>query len=187
MSNYKSTLQSNNEQLSSNNLDLQSLIDQANALPDAGPDLPELTNEGSALDLMSGKQLIDSEGNKVTGTFTIASELDSQDTLISQIQTALQGKAAGGTPVEFITGTVSLADGADWSDMGQSVSYMSKNFTWSEGLVPRQGTLEITTLKNGIILCDDTIASVVNGKANYHAIPSVAMVYDSNFDIKLTD
>lgn len=36
MSNYKSNLQSNNETLSANNLDLQSLIEQANALPDAG-------------------------------------------------------------------------------------------------------------------------------------------------------
>ena len=32
----KSILQSNNEALSANNLDLQTLIDQANALPDAG-------------------------------------------------------------------------------------------------------------------------------------------------------
>jgi hypothetical protein len=36
MSNYKSNLQINNESLASNNLDFQSLIDQANALPDAG-------------------------------------------------------------------------------------------------------------------------------------------------------
>lgn len=35
MSNYKSNLQINNEALISNNLDLQSLINQANALPDA--------------------------------------------------------------------------------------------------------------------------------------------------------
>lgn len=35
MSDYKTSLQSNNESLSSNNIDLQSLIDQANALPDA--------------------------------------------------------------------------------------------------------------------------------------------------------
>ncbi len=38
MSNYKTTLQSNNESISSNNIDLQSLIDQANALPDAVDD-----------------------------------------------------------------------------------------------------------------------------------------------------
>lgn len=65
----KSILQSNNEALSANNLDLQSLIDQANALPDAGGvELPELTNEGTASDLLSGKQLIDGDGNVVTGT-----------------------------------------------------------------------------------------------------------------------
>jgi hypothetical protein len=34
--NYKSTLQQNNAKLSSNNLYLQNLIDQANALPDGG-------------------------------------------------------------------------------------------------------------------------------------------------------
>ena len=36
--NYKSTLQQNNAKLSSNNLDLQSLIDKASALPNAGGD-----------------------------------------------------------------------------------------------------------------------------------------------------
>lgn len=83
----KSILQSNNEALSANNLDLQSLIDQANALPDAGGvELPSLSNEGTASDMLSGKQLIDSDGNIITGTFTIDSELSTQDDLISQIQ-----------------------------------------------------------------------------------------------------
>lgn len=69
MSNYKTSLQSNNEALSSNNIDLQGLIDQANALPDAGGvELPTLTNEGTALDLLSGKQLISQDGDIVTGT-----------------------------------------------------------------------------------------------------------------------
>ena len=61
-----------------------------------GADLPELENEGSASDLLSGKELIDDEGNVVTGTFTIDSELSTQDNLIAQIQSALEGKAAGG-------------------------------------------------------------------------------------------
>lgn len=40
------------------------------------------------------------DGKKLTGTFTIDSELTTQDNLISQIQTALQGKAGGSaTPV----------------------------------------------------------------------------------------
>lgn len=61
-----------------------------------GVDLPELTNEGSASDLMKGKQLINGEGVAVTGSFTLEDELSAQNTLIEQIKTALAGKAAGG-------------------------------------------------------------------------------------------
>ena len=61
-----------------------------------GAELPTLTNEGSAADLFSGKQLIDGEGNKVTGTFSIDNELSTQDNLITRIQTALEGKAVSG-------------------------------------------------------------------------------------------
>lgn len=56
-----------NAELQANNADLRSILDAANELPD-GVELPELTNEGSAADLLSGKQLIDGEGNVVTGT-----------------------------------------------------------------------------------------------------------------------
>ena len=105
--NYKSTLQSNNTELSSNNLDLQSLIDQANALPDAGGvELPELTNEGTASDLLSGKELIDGDGNKVTGTFSIETELSIQDDLIAQIQAVVDNlpeATSGGSTIELCT------------------------------------------------------------------------------------
>ena len=69
MSNYNSQLQSNNDILIANNLDLQRLISKANALPDAGGvELPILTNEGTADDLAAGKQLIDGRGHIVVGT-----------------------------------------------------------------------------------------------------------------------
>ena len=61
---YNATLQAYNAQL-------QALIETANNLPEAGTgsvELPELTNEGSAADLLIGKELIDSDGNIVTGT-----------------------------------------------------------------------------------------------------------------------
>jgi ribosomal protein L31 len=61
MSNYNSNLQTNNT-------NLQSILDTINALPEAGTDLPELTNQGTASDLLSGKELIDQNGNIVTGT-----------------------------------------------------------------------------------------------------------------------
>ena len=102
MSNYSSQLQANNEALTSNNLDLQSLIDQANALPDAGGvELPGLANEGVAADLLANKELIDSNGEVVTGTFTIDNELNAQDDLISQIQAAVDSlpEAGGGDTV----------------------------------------------------------------------------------------
>lgn len=48
---------------------LQEILEDVNALPEAGGiDLPTLTNEGTASDLLSGKQLIDSDGNVVEGT-----------------------------------------------------------------------------------------------------------------------
>lgn len=52
--------------LLTNTTDLQEVL-QALQNKAAGTALPELTNEGSASDLLSGKQLIDSDGNIVTG------------------------------------------------------------------------------------------------------------------------
>lgn len=52
----------------------------------------------SADEIMSGETAY-VNGSKVTGTFTIDSELSTQDDLISQIQTALQNKASGSAPV----------------------------------------------------------------------------------------
>lgn len=101
MLNYNSTLQSNNT-------DLQAILNQINELPEAGGvDLPTLTNEGSASDLLSGKQLIDGNGNKITGSFTIDTELAAQDNLISQIQAAVDSlPEAGGSEPNLQTKTV---------------------------------------------------------------------------------
>lgn len=55
-------------QLNTNTTTLQELLDIANALPEAGVVLPELTNPGTASNLLSSKQLIDTEGNIVEGT-----------------------------------------------------------------------------------------------------------------------
>lgn len=62
---------------------------------ETGAKLPTLSNEGAAADLLSGKQLIDSDGEIVTGTFSLDSEATIQDDLIAQIKTALVGKAGG--------------------------------------------------------------------------------------------
>jgi hypothetical protein len=77
---------------------IEQLITAIDGLPEAGVELPELTNEGSAGELFSGKEFIDQDGNKVTGTFSIDNELSVQDDLIAQIQAAVDNlpEASGG-------------------------------------------------------------------------------------------
>ena len=84
---------SNKEQLQINNETYASLIEtlRTKSIP-SGVELPTLSNEGTANDLFLGKQLIDSDGEIVNGTFTIDNELDTQTTLLSQIQTAIEKK-----------------------------------------------------------------------------------------------
>lgn len=81
-------MSNNNSSLKQNTASLQELLNAVNNLPEAGSggvELPELTNAGTSTDLSSGKQLIDGEGNIVTGTFTIDNELGEQSNLITQI------------------------------------------------------------------------------------------------------
>lgn len=68
---------------------LEALQNKAAGGGNSEPNLPILTNEGSASDMLFGKQLIDSDGNIVTGTFSLDKELNTQDGLIAQIQAAI--------------------------------------------------------------------------------------------------
>lgn len=56
--------------LENNITNLQTILEQIDSLPEAGGEikLPVLANEGVASDLASGKQLINSNGDVVTGT-----------------------------------------------------------------------------------------------------------------------
>ena len=61
-----------NSKLQTNNTTIQELIDLANSLPEAGGDaggnLDTLDNPASAADLLSPKEMLDANGNKVVGT-----------------------------------------------------------------------------------------------------------------------
>ena len=104
------------QELQSNNIDLQSILNTINNLPDAGGvDLPELADTGTAEELFSGKQLIDQDGNVVTGTFSIDSELSTQDELILLLQDAVNNLpvASGSEPIlqnKIVTPTTSAQD-----------------------------------------------------------------------------
>lgn len=90
----------NNSNLKTNTASLQELLNAVNNLPEAsnGVELPELTNEGSAENLLSGKQLIDGEGKKVTGTMpnngTVTQTFDGLNTSSVTIPA---GYTSGGT------------------------------------------------------------------------------------------
>ena len=91
---------------------LQDLLERVNALPDAGgAELPELSNPATATEVFANKELIDADGNKIVGTFTIENELAAQDNLITQIQAAVDSlpeAGSGGGSIETVAGTISI-------------------------------------------------------------------------------
>lgn len=77
---------------------LQEILNKVNALPEAGTDLPALDNEGLANDLLIGKQLIDNEGNVVTGTMTNNGAVNkTMDGINTKSITVPMGYTSGGT------------------------------------------------------------------------------------------
>lgn len=75
-----------------NNESLQSILDAVNNLPEYNEGIDTSDATATAEDIMNGETAY-VNGTKVTGSFTIDNELSTQDNLISQIQTALEGKA----------------------------------------------------------------------------------------------
>ena len=88
--------------IQNNNTSLEQILAAINALPEAGSggvDLPELSNPGNADDLIVGKQLIDGDGEVVTGTnpyekASTDAKVNEQADLLQQITTTLAGKTA---------------------------------------------------------------------------------------------
>lgn len=80
-----------NTNLQNKNNSLRTILNKINSLPEAssGVELPELTNPATANDLLAEKELIDGDGNIITGTFTIDDEIATQDDLIAQIQSTV--------------------------------------------------------------------------------------------------
>ena len=96
----KTQLQTNNASLDGYISRIQAAKEVAATLPEAGGvvELPDLTNEGSTSDLLSGKELIDQEGKIITGSMsnngTITSTMDGINIKSVSIP---EGYTSGGT------------------------------------------------------------------------------------------
>lgn len=74
-------------QLFTNKKNLQEILEAVNNLPNAGGvELPELSNPANESEVFLNKDIIDKDGNKMTGTFTIENEIDELNTLIPQLR-----------------------------------------------------------------------------------------------------
>lgn len=93
--------------LNNNTTQLEALLAKVNALPEAGSGGTDTSDATATADeIFAGETAYNADG-KVTGTFTIESELSEQNTLISQIATLVSTKAnpQGGTDTSDATAT----------------------------------------------------------------------------------
>ena len=136
-----------------------------------GAELPELSNPGTAGDLMAGKQLLDGAGVPITGTFTIAQELAEQAALIEQIASELAGKTSSGSdlPGGYRRCDFIQFDGSNMIDtgiIGDQDTQIFASFTWENstqryllGCAHADNTAAITAYMNGSWRFGDKVAS----------------------------
>lgn len=97
------------------------------------------------------------DGEKVTGTFTIDNELNTQDELIAQIQNALEGKATGGSgggSIETCTGRLTID--APTQDV-VTFYYVNSNNELATVSAGMMESVTFSPIKNSIIFSDDWI------------------------------
>lgn len=86
-----------NIDLQNNNIGLQEILETINNLPEAGGSgggiqLPNLPSPASASEIFKSKQAFDQEGNILVGTYSIDSELNTQEALLAELESLLHDK-----------------------------------------------------------------------------------------------
>ena len=162
--------------LTNNTSFLQDILNTINNLPEAGggTELPELTNEGSASDLLSGKQLIDSEGNVVTGTIETktVSNLSASGatvTVPAGYYSVQATKSVGTTSLN--TPSVSIdTNGKITASITQSAGYISAGTKSATKQLSTQAAKTITPSTSAQTVLEKNVYT--NGTITVSAIPS---------------
>lgn len=169
-------------ELQSNNTDLQSILDSLNTMPDA-LDTSDATAVSS--DISTGKTAY-VNGEKITGNGEmardLASEISTQDDLITQIVAALDGKVgvelpvlsnpAGAANIENgyeaiggsgnkITGTAKVPQAYNFSAYYSSTGSASSGSTFSKYASSYTTTCEVTPQHGDLVALDDLGDSIL--------------------------
>lgn len=141
---------------------------------EGGITLPELTNEGSASDLLSGKELIDSDGNIVTGT--IETKNSSNLTANGATVTVPAGYYAAQTTKSIATATQATPSisvdnsGLITASATQSAGYIADGAKSSTKQLPTQAAKTITPSKSSQTAVAKNVYTT--GAVTVAAIPS---------------
>lgn len=145
--------------------------------------LIDLTNDTvKEEDVFNGAIFHGADGEQKTGTFTLAEEMTEQDALIAQIQTALQGKAAGGGSTEPIIEALEITENGTYAPPSGVDGYspVTVNVPIPDGYIVPSGTLDVT--ENGTHDVTKYVSVNVNvassGGAGESGIPSGYMRCD---------
>lgn len=126
-------------------------------IPDEYQDVSKV--DAAAGDVHEGKTIVDAEGNVVPGTFTIDSELADQDTLLTELEEALEGKASGSESVDYGFFLINndphvFAKGTTWEE------YINSRLCYSTQMVGDAGAIIVPFLT---IRSDNTIYQISVG------------------------
>jgi hypothetical protein len=162
---YKNKLQTNNTALEGNNLDLQTILNTINSLPEAG--------SGASVNLDA--------------------EITAQDAVIAQIQSALEGKTsnnldtsdATATAEDIVTGKTAYVDGVKITGVhecsgGSAKTTKTINIDWSED---SDWMSSVTYISNGevITLHSHSSEEVIEAEGGIIIFYSPDGYYSDNF------
>lgn len=119
--------------------------------------LPALNNEGTADDLVQGKELLDSDGQIVVGANPYSKaetdeEINIQSMLIDQIMSSLEGKVSGGSgdgsvetcTVTYVISVHTIDVPTFWYTDAETMTIKSSNTEMATLTVPKNTIITIT-------------------------------------------